>query len=260
MAENLALQRLEELEAQENPALRRLEELEALEATSPFELPEPPNTPIFQSTLGLPPTDKFSPEERELAAQGVDITSGSPVGRFSAGFAQNEALQANDLQKRLTEHFDQDITVSKGPLGLEFVHPNGRRTLVDEVTGTFRDLADAVGPALPVTGAVVGSIGGAPGAALGGFIGEGVRRGVGNALGVRDESLEEAGVGSMVVGTAEGVLQKSGELAVATGQRVKRFFKPQAISPEAAASALSASGGPADTITCDGRTTRPCSW
>ena len=210
--------------------------------TSPFELPEPREVPIFSSSLGLPRKDKFLPEERALANQGVDILSGSPVGRFPAGFAQNEALRANDLQQRLTEHFGQDITVSKGPLGLEFIHPEtGRRTLVDEVTATFRDLADVAGPAIPTAGAIAGSLGGAPGAALGGFIGEGVRRGVGNALGVRDESLGEAGVGSMVVGAAEGVLQKGGDVAVATGQRIKRFFKPRAISPEAAESALNAS-------------------
>ena len=223
-----AFQALEEFRGQQNVD------------TTPFELP-PDRTPILGGGLSEP-SPRFTPQEKALAAQGIDITSGSPVGRFPAGFAQNEALRANDLQKRLSEFFDEPVTISKTENGLEFIHPKtGRRTLVDEVTSTFRDLADVVGPALPTTGAVIGSVGGAPGAALGGAIGEGIRRGVGNKLGVRDEPLEEAGVGALAVGAAEGVLQKSGDLAVAAGQKVKRFFKPPAISAEAAERALVAS-------------------
>lgn len=241
MAET-AKQRLERLSQLESsgqlvpPARERLEQLRAMDLVdkSPFEIPAP--DPVVAASLASEfdtDIDTVTPEARELAAQGVDVISGSPVGRLAAGFAQNEALQAQDLKKRLSKHFGRDIKVLKGPLGLEYINPEtNRRTLVDEQTTipTRGDLADLAGPALPISGAVVGEVvGNVPGAAVGAALGEGARRGIGNLIEVRDETAGEAARGAAGAAIIEGTAAKAGEVATRAAQGVKRFFRPEPI-------------------------------
>lgn len=214
--------------------------------TSPITLPMKKR--LIHPTEFEPPIELNVPAPgAELASQGVDVTSGSPVGRLQSGFAQNEAIQAEDLKRRLKQHFGQPVDVMKGPQGLEYIHPDTRRrTLVDEAGFSLDDVSDSVGPGITATGAVAGGIAGstvgAPhiGAGLGGGIGEGIRRGIGNQMGVRAESFDEALDGAAKAGLTEGVASKGGELAVRGVQGVRNFIRPQPLTAEGAERALSA--------------------
>lgn len=240
------LERLRELQSTgqlQHTARERLDELRDLELvdTSPFELPErsPALTASFLAEFGTAPPPVVSEEAAALAAEGVDVVSGSPVGRVASGFAQNEALQANDLKDRLSEFYGRPVRVLQGPLGLEFINPEtNRRTLVDEATTTFRDVADIAGPALPAAGATVGSVGGALLAGAGGASGEAIRRGIGELLGVRDESLGDAALGTLGVGALEAGFTKASEGVVRLAQAFRRFFRPDVIEPDVAARIL----------------------
>ena len=214
-------------------------------ATTPFQLPPDIQAPITgrgpSGTFDPISAPQFDPQEQALAQQGIDITTGSPVGRVAGGFAQNPALQAEDLKGRLAEHFGQEVPVSMGQAGLEFVNPEtNRRTLVDEVTLSGGDIADLVGPAVTAVPAGLGAIGGPLGAALGGGLGEAARRGIGEAIGVRDETAEQFSKGVAGAALAEGVLTKGGDLAIGAVQRGRNFLKPPAVTPGAAERALSA--------------------
>jgi hypothetical protein len=243
MAET-ALEALVRLESQQTPAQKLLQELEAKSGTldveaSPFELPPPDPLAVAEHIrLGLaPPTSQVSKEAEQLAAQGVDVLTGSPVGRLAAGFAQNEAQRANYLSTRLEEHFGWPIKVMTGPLGLEYIHPEtNRRTLVDERGAlSIGDVQELAGPALPVGGAIAGEVLGGPVAAgVGGAAGEAVRRGIGEYIGVRDEDFQAASRGVAGVGAFEGLASKGGEAVVKLAQQFKRFFRPQVIEPEMA--------------------------
>lgn len=233
------IKELEQLRREQESPQDELLRLRGLQGSvEPFELPQPSSrTPIFGQRIGAQPRDQFTPEQRELAAQGVDITSGSPVGRFASGFSQNEALQAQDLEKRLSKHFNQPVTVQRGPGGLEFINPeNNRRTLFDEVTSTFRDIADVAGPAIPAVAATAGEVAGGPlGALAGGAAGEALRRGIGNFIGVREETGDQFVAGSAGVGITEGAFSKGADLATSAVQKLNRtFFKPEVVPPEAA--------------------------
>jgi len=238
-----ALEVLEEARKQKSVAQQLLDKSRGIDA-APFQLP-PDRPRIIQPTEFEPPIEltpeRFSPEEQALAGQGVDITSGSPVGRFASGFAQNPALQAEDLKGRLAEHFGQEVQVQMGSQGLEFINPqNDRRTLVDEVTLSGGDIADLVGPAIPAVLGAAGAVAGPFTAAAGAGIGETIRRGVGEGIGVRDETQEQFTKGVAGVAATEGVLTKAGDVGLAAIQRTRNFLRPPALKPDAAARALSA--------------------
>ena len=204
------------------------------------------NTPTFgqrmetsQRGMGA----RYSPQQLAAAESGVDIRSGAPVGRFSAGFSQNKALRAEDLRKRLSAHFGQPIEVRLGPYSqeIEFKDPKtGRFTLADEARLTGRDIAEMAGPAIPAASGIAGEfLGGPPGAAIGGFLGEAARRGIGYVMGVREETSQEAGLGALGAGAIEG----GGSLAargVERGARLVRdFIKPRLFSGQEARSLMS---------------------
>lgn len=218
--------------------------------TTPFPIQSPDNSLNRNRAAqfgGLPPPTVFNEEEKALANEGVDIKTGAPVGRFASGFAQNEAQQANYLKKKLSEFYKTDVTVQQGPMGLEFINPEtGRRTLVDEATGTLRDLQDMAGPAIPAAAATAGAIGGGMigmptvGTGAGGAAGEGVRRFIGDQMGVRDESPGEAVSGSLGVGVTEAAFGKAADLGVAGLKKARDFIRPRPLSVEGAENALSA--------------------
>jgi len=244
MARN-AREMLEQLRAQQTPARQRLEALRAEAAagvdTSPFTLPKQHETKPsrYQPIIAKPPI--VSKEDLATAETGVDISTGSPVGRLKSGFAQNQALQANDLEPLLTKHFGEPVKVRVGPQSgeLEYLNPKTKRfTLVDEALFSPRDFADMVGPALTAGGATVGALGGPVGAAAGGAAGEGLRRGIGNALGVRDESALEATQGALGAGAIEGVSAVAGNVLARGAQGVRKFFRPPPLTGREAESVL----------------------
>lgn len=214
--------------------------------TSPIDLPS--NRRLISPSEYEQPIELDVPAPgSELAAQGVDVTTGSPVGRFASGFAQNDAIQADYLKRQLSEHFGQPVEVRMGPEGIEYIHPETRRrTLVDEAGLSMSDVSDAVGPGITVTGAVggtlAGSVVGAPnvGAGIGAALGEGIRRGIGNTMGVRDETLSQAMIGSGQAGLTEGAASKGSELAMRSVQGLRNFVRPQPFTAEGAERVLSA--------------------
>lgn len=245
---------LQQLEADvgqrdETEAERMLRELETQQGaeTTPFRLPMRPASPSRYGTGGLREQSlrpmRVSPEARAAAEAGVDVLSGSPVGRFASGFSQNQATRAEDLRRRLSQHFGQDIQMRVGPQSgqLEFLNPRTNRfTTVDEARFTMRDLADVIGPSIPMLGAGIGEILGGPGgAALGGAAGEAARRGIGQRMGVRDEDPESFARGVTGVGAAEGAFSVGGNLAVRGAQGVRNFFRPRIVTPEQATAVLS---------------------
>jgi hypothetical protein len=176
-----------------------------------------------QGTMGA----RYSPGQLAAAQTGVDISSGAPVGRFVSGFSQNQSLQAEDLKKRLEAHYGQPIETRLGPYSqdVEFKNPQtGRFTTANEARLTLRDLAGLAGPAITAAGGLTGELLGGPlGAAGGGFLGESLRRGIGHALGVRDKSSQEEGIGALGAGAIEGGGSLAGR-GLARGQQAVRDF------------------------------------
>jgi hypothetical protein len=248
---------LEKLRAENNPARQQLEQLrqqrsaQELEGvdTTPFEIPMAKASPSVGGTGGLRETTpqplKLAPEIQTAAQSGVDVLSGAPTGRAFAGFAQNQALQAQELEKALTEHYGKSVRVRVGPQSkqLEFLNPETNRfTLVDEAKVSLRDIQEMAGPAITMGGAVAGElIAGPPGAAAGAAVGEGVRRAIGTAAGVRDETAEETVKGVAGVAAIEGVASGAGHLVARAAQGARNLVRPAAVSPSEAQRLLSAS-------------------
>ena len=174
---------------------------------------------------------RYSPGELAAAESGVDIRSGSPVGRFIGGFAQNQSLQAEDLKKRLEAHFGQPIETRLGPYSgeIEFKHPQtGRFTTANESRLTLRDLGGMVGPAITAAGGITGELLGGPvGAAIGGTIGETGRRTIGHLIGVRDKPSQEEMLGALGAGAIEGGGSLVGRGLVRGQQAVRDFISPK---------------------------------
>lgn len=187
----------------------------------------------------MPFTFTDSPSDAEMA--GVDVESGAPVGRLSSGFAGNEAQAADNFSKKLSEYYEEDVRVTKGEYGLEFVSPEtGNRTLIDEERLTLRDVNDVVAGALPVVGAVSGGIAGMfvsfpnIGAGLGAGLMEAISRGIGQYMDVRDASVGEEALGVGGVAGTEAVAGKLFESAPRAYQGIRRYFKPQVITAKEA--------------------------
>lgn len=214
---------------------------------SPFEIPSTRTVP-FSFSGGLNPRQSMRPVPRvsgkyaEAADSGVDVITGSPVGRFESGFAENEAMAAANIAPQLSEHYGVEVNMRRGPISqeLEFLNPETRRwTLVNEATATTRDIFGSAGTALPIAGAVAGEyLAGPWGAGIGGAIGEGGRRLIGEALGVRDESASDIARGAAGVGVIEGGAAGAGNLAVRGYQMGRNFLFPRPLSPEDAARLL----------------------
>lgn len=224
---------------------RRPAEEQAL--TTPIALPPDPqraDVPLSLRGRGRFPgalPQRFSEQERATAEAGVDIFTGAPTGRVTAGFAGNEAIAAEFFRKELTDFYGEPVRLRKGPESgaLEFFNPETRRfTTVDEATFTSRDLNDFLSDALPLAGAGIGeAFGGPVGAAAGAGVGEALNQGIASILGVSSgvedvtsEVLSEAGAagaGSAVFRTA------------AKAQRgIRDFFSPKPIEADIAEGAL----------------------
>src|SRR3990167_7047078 len=109
-----AKEMLEQLRQEQTPARQRLAELRAQEMegvdTTPFEIPSHQGIPSPSTGRGAGRVKPdFGEEIMSAARSGVDIATGAPAGRFLAGFSQNQALQAQELEKALAEHFGQPI-------------------------------------------------------------------------------------------------------------------------------------------------------
>lgn len=184
----------------------------------------------------------LTPETRAAAQAGVDIFTDAPTGGFTSGFAQNDALRADSLKKSLSEYYGQEVRVRKGPdTGeLEFLNPETRRwTSVNAQQVTGRDIAAKVGPAIPATLGIAGEVFAGPlGAVAGAAGGEAIRRGIGNLAGVRDESAGDAALGSLGIGALEGGMAKGGDWIGGMFAGIRKFFKPEVMTADFAASTL----------------------
>ena len=241
---------------QELEALRELRSITTTDGvqtqadTSPFTPrgapPRPEGAhPNYRSILNREPL--YSPRERAAAQAGVDISTGSPVGRLQSGFAQNQALRAEQLQPLLSEYYGQDIPVRVGPESgqLEFLNPSTdtpRWTLVNEAQATLRDFPGMAGPAITGGAAVAGEIIGPPvvGAAGGAAVGEAIRRGIGNRMGVRDETAGDIARGAGTAAAIEGAASGLGYGIAKTYQGARNLIRPPPVSPERAQMLLEA--------------------
>lgn len=214
--------------------------------STPFQVPQRDRPSRF-GTGGLreATTQRLSPEMRALAERGIDVTTGAPVGRFRAGFAQNEAMGAQDMERQLSEYFGSPIIVRRGPDSgqLEYLHPVSKRfTLINEGTVTGRDVAGNAGDSLVTIGAMGGAILGAPlglpgvagGGAAGAALGDAARRGVGQAMGVRDETPESVARGMAGAASMEAAGAVVGEGVIRAAQGARRFMRPPAATPDQA--------------------------
>ena len=151
-------------------------ELERLRAeqidvdTSPIEL-EPARIQKFGNPQGRfgefkVPIDKFTKEEREDAARGVDIGSELRDNdlRKALGFSPSQAFSADFLARKLSEKtgLPAEQVVRFNPRGeIEFFNPDTKRfTPVDSSNVTTSDLRDLYGPATTLGPALAGSLGG----------------------------------------------------------------------------------------------------
>lgn len=248
-----ASEALQELRQDQGTAADVLADLRGQDVeTTPFELPvpeRPVTTPMQRAGARVEANifepDQFTERERRTAEAGVDVLSGAPTGRVRAGFASNQARQADFLKRELSEFYGKDIKMRLGAVSgeLEFFNPETRRfTLVDEATLTNRDLADFLGDSLVLTGAGVGEVVGGPlGAFAGGAAGELSRRVFGELMGVNDETLEENITGA----TGEGLVTGGGSALFRLGggvvRAVRNYRRPSGVKADVAETALSAS-------------------
>ena len=203
----------------------------------------PTKSRLIQPMEGEEPIylDRIEHPAAEAGLQGIDASTGSPVGRLSSGFADSEAAAADNYSKRLSEYYEKPVAVSNGDFGLEFVNPeSGRRTLIDEKTLSFRDFEDAAAGSIPIVGTVAGAIGGSlvgfpsVGAGGGTFIGDAIRRGIGHVVDVRGGGAGEEALGAAGVGATEFAFSKGGEQIVRAAGAIRKFFKPQIMSADEA--------------------------
>ena len=206
----------------------------------PIDLPTTPRI-FHHSEYERPEIMDVPAPGSEAAAKGIDVTTGSPVGRTSSSFAENEAMAADNFTRKLSEHYGQEVRVSKGEFGLEFLSPEtGRRTLIDEAGASLRDIGDIAGASLPVAGTVAGAVVGTAvgwpnvGAGVGATIGEVIKRTVGHLIGVRGAPAGEEALGATGVGVTEAIFGKVFEAGVRAYQGIRRIFKPSVLSSEAA--------------------------
>jgi hypothetical protein len=188
----------------------------------------------------------FDIPQSEAELKGVDVTTGAPVGRFAASYAQNEAQAAENYRQKLSEYYGQPVDVIKTEFGLEFIDPEtNQRTLIDEEQATLRDVLDMARPTLTAVGAVAGAVG-APlltrgavspdvGAAGGAGLAEVINRTIGHALGVRDQDIGEEAKGVVGISLAEYLFGKAGAYSMKAAQKIRNYFRPRVLSADDAA-------------------------
>lgn len=216
--------------------------------TEPFALPSKSRL-IFRGDYEEPLELSIPAQGAEIAATGVDVTTGAPGGvRAKAAFAKNENSKIAYIEDQL------GAPVRKGPvsdqpeyLRYDEISKEKVWTLVDESRLTARDFGEGAEALPPIAAGVAsGAAGlsgwGAPAIGLAGggaaAVTEAARLGVGEMLGVNDVSTQQYVTDAAETGAYEFLLGYGGEKFMKLMQFARRALQPLASTPDEAADIL----------------------
>jgi len=225
--------------------LRRIDELRGTGSEvdkSPFDAGPSREKLVQHSEYEPPQVLGLQPPGADIAATGVDVTTGAPVGaRLPASFAKDQLSAVAYFEAIL------ETRVRRGPdsdqpeyLREDPVTGKKRWTLIDESAFVGKDIGE-LGKVLPLLGAAAGgyySGGTNIGMAVGAGAGEVIRLGIGEALGVNDVSAETYAVEGAKVTAIDALLGWGITKTMKAYATVRRMFKPTGAEAEEAQLAL----------------------
>ena len=194
----------------------------------------------------------FSPQEREMASRGIDVTReiDAPDIRAAMGFSPNEAFSASFVADKMAERTglprDEVVRLDKTGAITVFDQGSGRYVPLDSSNMTMNDLRDLYGPAYPIGGSIAGSVaglmGGGPfalpasigaGGLMAGF-GEYMRLAKGKELGVHDLSAEEMMTSAFKEFSIDVAAGAGGAGVTKLNQLLRNIIKPPGMKPATA--------------------------